>query len=199
MVLLVVALDAQQHFVGVFHGWLLDLHRLEPALQGGILLYKLTILGKSSSADHLNFAARERRLQDIRRVHGALTVAGAHQIVHLVNEQNNIALGLHLVHQTLDPALKLATKLGAGHQCGQVQQIDLFVCQARRHLPLSNANGQPLGNGSLTHARLADQAGVILGTAAQDFNRAGDLLLSADNGVQLAVPSFAGQVGAVGV
>ena len=141
VVLLVVALNAQQHFVGVLHRWLLDLHRLEPALQGGILLYKLTILGKGGSADHLNFAARERRLQDICRVHGALTVAGAHQIVHLVNEQNNIALGLHLVHQTLDPALKLATELGAGHQCGQVQQIDLFVCQARRHLPFSNANG----------------------------------------------------------
>ena len=86
VVLLVVALNAQQHFVGVLHRGLLDLHRLEPALQGGILLYKLTILGKSGSADHLNFAARERRLQDICRVHGALTVAGAHQIVHLVDE-----------------------------------------------------------------------------------------------------------------
>ena len=44
--------------------------------------------------------------------------------------------GLDLADQALDPAFELAAELGAGHQGGQVQQIDLPVRQAAGHLAL---------------------------------------------------------------
>ena len=72
----------------------------------------------------------------------------------LINEQDDIARRLDLAQQALDPLLELAAELSARHQAGQVQQENLLVFQARRHLPFGNALRNALGNGRLAHARL---------------------------------------------
>ena len=114
----------------------------------------------------------------------------------LVDEEDDISIGLHLVHQALDAALKLAPELGARHQGGQVQQLDLLVAQLGRDLPPGDAQGQALGHGGFAHAGLADEAGVVLGPAGKDLHHPLDLLLPADDVVQLAVSGFGGQIGA---
>ena len=53
--------------------------------------------------------------------------------------------------------------------------------------------GQPLGDGGLTHARLADEAGVVLLPAVEDLDGALDLVVPAHNVVQLALGGFPGE------
>ena len=60
-----------------------------------------------------------------------------------------------------------------------------------------DALGQPLGDGGLAHARLADETGVVLLAAVEDLDNAFQLLAPADHLIQLAVPGPLGQGQAV--
>ena len=93
----------------------------------------------------------------------------------------------------------LPAELGARHQGGQVQQVDLLVPQLRRHLPPGDPLGDALGDGGLADARLADQAGVVLLPPGQDLDGAVDLTVPPDDVVEPALPRFGSQVLAVGV
>src|SRR5690606_15513427 len=51
--------------------------------------------------------------------------------------------------------------------------------------------------GGLAHAGLADQYGIVLGAALQDLYGAADLVVTADDRIQLALAGALGQVGGV--
>jgi len=119
--------------------------------------------------------------------------------VDLVNEQDDVACGLYLAQQTLDPLLELATELGARHKAGEVQQKNFLIPQTDGHLTLGNALGNAFGDGGLAHTGFTDKAGVILLAAAQDLDGAVNFAVAADDIIQLALPRLAGQVFAVGI
>jgi hypothetical protein len=43
-----------------------------------------------------------------------------------------------------------------------------------------------LGNGSLTHARITNQDGIIFGTSTKDLDGASDFVIAADDGVEFS-------------
>src|SRR5204863_476894 len=63
--------------------WHLD--RLKAPLERPILLDRFTVLARRSRTDALDFAARQRRLQDVRGVERAFRRPGTHQRVQLVD------------------------------------------------------------------------------------------------------------------
>ena len=195
--LLVVVGDAPQDLQGVLHIGLVDGHRLETALQSGVLFDMLAVLVEGGGADYLDLAPAEGGLKDIGGVHAALGVAGAHDVVHLVDDKDHVAGLADLLDEALHAAFKLAPELGARHQRRQVKEIDLLIPQLEGHLSGGNALGQTLGNGGFAHARLADEAGIVLLAAVEDLHHPLDLLLAADNGIQLALGSAAAEVDAV--
>ena len=199
VVFFVVGAHAFQHLDAVGDGRLIHLDGLEAALQRLVLLDILAVLGKGGGADDLDLPAGERRLHDVGGVHRAFGIAHPHQVVQLVNEQDDVAGAAHLADQALDPLLKLAAELGAGHQGGQVQQVDLLVRQAGGDLALHDVLGDALGDGGLAHAGLADQAGVVLLPAAEDLDGAVNFPVAAHDVVDAAVPGLLGQVLAVAV
>ena len=69
--------------------------------------------------------------------------------------------------------------------------------QPLRHVAVDDAERQPLHDGGLADAGLADQHGVVLGAARQDLDGPPDLLVAPDHGVELAVPRRLGQVAGV--
>ena len=73
---------------GLLERGLLDHHRLEAALERGVLLDVLAELVERGGADALQLAARERRLEDVGGVDGAFGGAGAHERVQLVDEED---------------------------------------------------------------------------------------------------------------
>ena len=117
--------------------------------------------------------------------------------MHLVDEQNHVAVGLDLIHQSLDAAFELAAELRSGHQRGEVEQMDFFLAQAGRHIAFRNANGKSLRDRGFADAGLADQTGIVLCSAAQNLNHAGNLLIAAHNTVDLVVSGPLRQIGAV--
>ena len=63
--------------------------------------------------------------------------------------------------------------------------------------PLHDPLGQPLGDGGLAHAGLADEHRVVLALAAQDTDDVADFVVPADDRIQLVGPGPLHQVGAV--
>ena len=79
--------DAAQHEQALLLGGLLDLHELEATRQRGILLEVLLVLRPGRRGDGAQLAARERRLEEIRRVALPGLSARADQRVGFVDEE----------------------------------------------------------------------------------------------------------------
>ena len=195
--LLIVVGDAAQNLQRVVHVGLVDGDGLEAALESRVLLNMLAVFVEGGSADDLNLAAREGGLQDIGGVHAALGVACAHDVVDFVNDEDDVARLANLLNETLHAAFKLTAELGACHEGGQVEKIDLLITELEGHFALDDALGKTLGDGGFTHAWLTDEAGVILLTAIENLHHPLDFLFAAYNGVQLALAGTLGEVDAV--
>ena len=176
---------------------LADEHRLEPPLQGGVLLDVLAVFVQRGGADAAQLAAGQGRLEQVGRVAAAFGPARADHRVQLVDEEDHVAGVGHFAEHGLEPLLELAAELGAGHQRAHVQGDDPLVLQALRHVAVDDPQGQPLDDGRLAHARLADQHGIVLRPPRKDLDHAADLLVAADHRVELALPGPLDQVDAV--
>ena len=114
--------------------------------------------------------------------------------MQLINEEDDIAVLLHLVDGLFNALLEFAPVLSPGDHAGQVQRQDLLVQQLLRHIRRGDALGQTLGNSRLAHAGLADQNGVILGAAGQNLDDPLNFLFPSDDRVQLALTGRLGQI-----
>ena len=183
---------------GVLHRGFVHHHRLEPPLQGGVLLDVLAVFVQGGGADAVQLAAGQHGLEQVAGIHGAVGLAGAHDGVQLIDKEDDLAFALlDLIQHALEPFLKLAAVLGAGHQRAHVQAEDGAALQVLGHVPADDPLGQALGDGGLADAGLADQAGVVFGLAGQDADDVADLLVTADDGVQLLLAGQVHQVLAV--
>ena len=172
---------------------------LETALQSRVLFNIFAVLGEGRRADDLNLAPGQGGLQDVGGVHAALRVARAHQIVNLVNDQNDVAALLDLADQALHAAFKLPAELGAGHQRGEVKQEYLLVPELIGDIPRRDPLGKSLGNGGLANAGFADETGIVLLTAVENLDDTLGLHIPADDLIQLALPGAAGQIHTIAV
>ena len=188
VMLLVFVLQAAQDRDGILDRRLGHEHRLEASRQRGILLHVLLVFVERGGADAVQFAARQRRLEQIGGVHGAIGLAGADQRVHLVDEQNDAAVrGGDLVQHGLQPLLEFAAIFGAGDQRAEIEREQLLVLQALRHVAVDDAQRETLDNRGLADAGLADQHRIVLGAAREHLDGAADFLVAADHRIELAV------------
>ncbi len=151
------------------------------------------VLAGGGSANQLDLAARERRLEDVGGVECSLGPAGADQGVQLVEEGDDLT-GLEFFYYLPQPFFELTAVLGASHHAGQVEGDYPRSLQDRRHPTLDYRLGQALDYGRLTDARVADQYRVVLGAAGEYLNDAVDLVYPADYRVQLTFAGVPGQV-----
>ena len=175
---------------------LLDHDRLEAALERRVALDVLAVLVERRRADALQLAARERRLEDVRRVDRALGRARADERVELVDEQDRVVRVAQLLDDLLEPLLELAAVLRPGHERADVEGQDALVEQRLGDVAGDDPVGQALGDGGLADAGLADQGRVVLRASREDLDDPLDLLVSADDGIQLSCPGGVGQVDA---
>ena len=158
----------------------------------------LAVLVEGGGADHAQLAAGQHRLDHVAGVHGALGGAGADDGVQLVDERDDLALGVgDLLQHGLQPLLELAAVLGPGHHRRQVEGDEPLVLQALGHVAVDDAPGQALDDGRLADAGLADQHRVVLGAPGQHLDRAADLVVAADDRVELALGGHGREVAPV--
>src|SRR5664280_1229230 len=130
VVRLVPLLEAAQDSDRVLDRRLADHDRLEPPLEGSILLDDLAILVDCRRANRPQLTPRERRLQHIGGVHRPLGSARANDGVQFVDEHNDAAVARRdgLEHG-LQSVLELAAELGARDHRTQVEREDDLVLE----------------------------------------------------------------------
>ena len=173
---------------------LLDHDRLEAALERRVALDVLAVLVERRGADALQLAAGERRLEDVGGIDGALGGARADERVELVDEQHRVVGVAELLDDLLESLLELAAVLGPRHERADVERQDALVEQRLGHVARDDPMGQALGDRGLADAGLPDQGGVVLRPARQDLDDPLDLLLTADDRIELAGPRGIGEV-----
>ena len=136
---------------------------------------------------HCSSPRASMRLHHVGGVDGALGGAGADDGVQLVDEQHHVLGVLDLLERALETLLELASVLGAGHHAAQVERQHALAAQDLRHVAVDDLLRQPVGDGRLAHARLADERRVVLGAPAEHLDHALDLFVAADDRVELAV------------
>ncbi|KWT85240.1 hypothetical protein APY03_4043 [Variovorax sp. WDL1] len=188
VMLLEARLQALQDVDRFLHGRLDHVDLLEATRQGRILLEDAAVLGEGGGADALERAAGQGGLQQVGCVQRpARGGAGTDQRMDLVDEEDRVRLVLERLEHALQALLEVAAVLGAGQQRAHVERVHVGLGQDLRHVALRDAPGQALGDRGLADAGLADQQRVVLAAAAQDLDHALDLVLAADQRIDLAV------------
>ena len=185
VVLLVPLADPHQDVDGLLERRLLDHDRLEAPFERRVTLDVLAVLVEGGRADALQLAAGQRRLEDVRRVDRALSRARADKRVQLVDEEHRVVRVPQLLDDLLESLLELAAVLRAGHERADVEGKDALVQQDVRHVAGHDPMREALRDGRLADARLADERRVVLRLAAEDLDDPLDLLLAADDRIEL--------------
>ena len=171
------------------HVGLAHVDRLEAALEGRVLLHVLLVLVQGGGAHAAQLAAGERRLQHVRGVHRALGRARAHHGVQLVDEQDDVALGLlDLLEHRLQAVFELAAVLGSRDEGAEVESDDALVLERLGDVSAHHALGETFDDRGLAHARLADQDRVVLGPAREHLDHTPHLVVPPDHRIELALP-----------
>ena len=184
VVVLVALFESAQDGDGVFGRGFVDEHRLETTLEGFVLLEILLVLLEGGSTDAAEFAACQGWLEDVGRVHGTFALAGAHEGVDFVDEEDDAPFGGgHLVDHALEALFKFALVLGTGHEGTHVEREDAFVAEVFGHVAASDALCQTFYNGGFTRTGFTDEDGVVFRAAREDLQDAADLFVATDDGV----------------
>ena len=198
MVDFVPFLQPAQNGDRVLHGGSADDHRLETPFEGGVLLDMAAVLVESRRPYAVQLAAGEHRFQQVARVRRPLGAAGADDVVHLVDEQQDASLApRYLPEDGLEPLLELTAVPGAGDKGPHVEGEDRAILHPLRDVAAQDALGQALDDRGLADSGLADQDGVVLGFSRQDPDDPADLAVAPDDGIQLPRARLRYQVDAV--
>ena len=131
---------------------------------------------------------------------GLSSAAGAQHHVHLVDEDDELALAVaDLRQQGREALLEVAPVLRARDHGRQVQGDDAAAVQLRGHVVVRDGLRQALRDRGLAHTGFTDEHGIVLGAASQDLDRLRDLLIPADDRVQSALGGLGREVVAVQV
>ena len=118
--------------------------------------------------------------------------------MELVDEEDDLSFGIRdFLEDRLEPFLELAAVLGAGDERAHIERDDLLVLEPFGHVLPDDALRQPLDDGGLADAGLADEDGVVLGAPRQHLDHAADLLVAADDRIELVLAGEIGQIAAV--
>ena len=183
-----------QDLFGLGNARLFHQDLLEAPLESGILGQVLAVLIERGGADGLDLTPGKGRFEDGGGIDGALRGAGAHQVVELIDEQDDIPALADLLHDLLEALLELTPVLGPGYQRPQVEGVDLLVFQEVGDVVPGDALRQPLHDSSLAYARLTHQHRVVLGTAGEDLHHPLYLRLPPDDRVELVFLGVLGEV-----
>ena len=196
VVRLVLVADALEDLDRVGQRRLVDLDRLEAPLERGVLLDVLAVLVGRRGADRLQLAAGEHRLEDRRRVDGALGGTGPDERVDLVDEQQDVAAGLDLLEHLLQALLEVAAVAGPGDEGAEVERVQLLVAQRVGDVVVDDLLGEALDDRRLADAGLADENRVVLGPPGQDLHHPLELADAPDDRIELALAGELGEVAA---
>ncbi len=199
VVVLEIGLQALEDLDRVRHRRLVDVDLLEAAHQRAILLEVLAVFLVGGRADAAQRSRRERRLEQVRRIHRAARGrARADHGVDLVDEHDRARIGLELLDHLLEALLEVAAVAGTGEQRAHVEREHGRALEHVRNLAVHDAPRQTFRDRGLADAGVADEQRIVLLPAAQHLDGAADLGVAADQRIDLALARLAVEVDAIG-
>jgi len=148
--------------------------------------------------DGAQLSAGERGLQHVGSIDGALGRAGADQGVQLVDEQDDLSLGVFDLFQNGFQAIfKFATILGSGEHRAQVERDDSLILENLGNIARDDALRQTLDDRRFAQRQVRQSARVVLGAAGKHLHHTPDFFVSSDDRIQFAAPGLLGQVAGV--
>ena len=189
VVVLVAFLQATQDGDGGRHIGFIDHDRLETAFECLVLLKVFLVLVEGGGTDGAEFATCQGRLEDTGGIHCSARLSCTHEGVNLVDEEDNLPLTLHhSLDHSLESFLKLTLILGTGNQCTHIKRVELLVLQVFRHIATHDTTCQAFHDSGFTRTRLTNKNRIIFSTTAQNLQDSTNLLITTDDGVELAIP-----------
>ncbi len=172
-----------QNLDGFVHRRLVDHDRLEAPFERGIAFDVLAVFIQGGCADHLQFAARKRRFENVGGVHRGARRTSPDQHVHFIYKQDCPG-GFQFVNNPLEALLELPAVHGTSNQRSNIQLQNALAEQRRGDVALDDTLRQPFDDSGLADPRFTDQGGVVLGTPRQNLDDPFDFHLASNNRVE---------------
>ena len=116
--------------------------------------------------------------------------------MQLVDEHDDVRIVGQLLHDRLEALFELTAILRAGDNQRDVERQNPLVGQEVRHVAVDDLLRQAFDNRRLADAGLADEHGVVLRPAAEHLLHALELVLAADERIELVLHRRLGEVAA---
>ena len=187
MVVLILLLQSTEDGDGAGFIGLVDHDHLEAAFQGLILLEVLLILVKGRGTDGAQFATRQGRLEDVSSIHRTFALTSPYEGMDLIDEEDDFPFALgDFADDRFETFFKFALVLRTSDEGSHIERIDLLGAEVLRDIPTDDTEGKAFGDSGLPHPRFPDEDRVILRAAREDLQHTADLVVTSDDGVELA-------------
>ncbi len=196
LVVLLERLDQPaHHFRGGALIRFLDLDHLEPAGEGGVLLEVLFVLGPGRGGDGPQFAACQRRFEQVGGIALAGAAAGTDHLVRFVDEQDDGGRRrLDFVDHRFQPVFEFPLDACAGLQQPQVEGANRHVLQRGRDVARGDAQGETFHDRRLADSRLAGQNRIVLAPTGENIDQLPDLRVAAEHRIDFALAGTLGEI-----
>ena len=115
--------------------------------------------------------------------------------MELIHKENHLPFSaLDFLHHILHPLFEFASILGASYHEPEVQGEKLFTLERFGDFAGCHARGEPFGDCRLPHSRLADEHRVVLGATCKNLNHSINLLVAADDWIELVLGGELGEI-----
>ena len=195
VVLFVAVLDVLQNLQRLLGCCRLNDDLLETTLQGSVLLDGVAVFVECGGADALYGATCQSRLHDVGCIHAARSGAGSDHRVYLVDEHDDVRILLQLLDERLDALFELSAILRASDDGCHVEVDESLAEEHGRRASTCDELCQSFDDGTLSHARLTNEDGVVLLASAENLYDALYLALTTYHRVEHFVECCLREVG----
>ena len=116
VVIFVFFFNATKDWNRIFCGWLIHQNCLKTSNKRFVFFEVLLVFIQGSCSNCSQFSSRQRRFQNVRRIHGAFSSSCTNQGVNLIDEQDDFSFRRDdFFHHSLQAFLKLTFVLCTGN------------------------------------------------------------------------------------
>ena len=169
-------------------------HGLEASFERRVAFDVPAILRRRGRSDELDASTGQRRLEDIRCVHGTPNRPGADERVDFVDKEDHFRLLPGLFDDRLQSLLEFAAILRSSNEGGHGNLHDPRVAQKLLAIAGCNPLRQPLHDPGLADARFADEDRIGFALLRKNPRHPENLVLPPDHRLQFAAPRQFGDV-----
>jgi hypothetical protein len=107
--------------------------------------------------------------------------------MELIDEKDDFPLALlDFIDHRLEPLFELATILRSGDETRHIEGANLSIEEHLWHFTSDDLTSDPLDDRSLPDSWITNEDWIILRSAGKNLDRAIDLILSTDHGIDLS-------------